>query len=44
MDVIESGAMPPGRYTLIHRRAELSADEQETLVRALLAMSGDDDD
>ena len=44
VEVIESGAMPPGRYTLIHRRAELSADEQETLVRALLAMSGDDGD
>ena len=43
VEVIASGAMPPGRYTLIHRDAELSADEQETLVRALLAMSDDDD-
>jgi Haem-binding domain len=43
VEMIESGAMPLGRYTLIHRSADLSDDERETLVQALVAMSGGDD-
>jgi hypothetical protein len=43
IEVIQEGAMPPDRYTLIHQDASLSAEEQGVLVSALLAMGGDDD-
>ena len=38
--------MPPGQYTLIHRDAELTEEEADVLVAALIEMgrtSGDDD-
>ena len=41
VEVIEAGSMPPGRYTLIHREATLTAEERDVLVGALLAMSDD---
>ena len=47
VEVIADGAMPPGRYTMIHRGARLSDDEADVLVAALDAMDaargGDDD-
>jgi hypothetical protein len=36
--------MPPDRYVLIHRDARLDAQERDTLVDALKAMSDDDHD
>jgi hypothetical protein len=42
IEVIQEGAMPPERYTLIHRDASLSGEEQDVLVNALLAMGGED--
>ena len=50
-EAIVDGAMPPGRYTMIHRGARLSDDEADVLVAALEAMDaargdgdGDGDD
>jgi|SRR5215211_348980 len=43
IDEIENGSMPLDRYTLIHRGASLSDQEKVVLVRALEAMSDDDD-
>ena len=43
VEQIESGAMPPGRYTMIHRNASLSAEERDVLVSALLQMAGQED-
>jgi Haem-binding domain len=43
VEMVEEGAMPPGRYTAIHRDATLTDAERETLLRALMAMGGDDD-
>jgi hypothetical protein len=40
VDVIRDGTMPPGRYTVIHRDARLSATEQDALVAALEQMDG----
>jgi len=37
-EAIADGAMPPGRYTAIHRGASLTDDEAEHLVAALEAM------
>jgi hypothetical protein len=37
-DEIEDGSMPPSQYTLIHRDADLPADEQQVLIEALEAM------
>jgi Haem-binding domain len=34
-DAIADGSMPPNRYTLIHRNADLSADEEQRLIAAL---------
>jgi Haem-binding domain len=42
VEVIQEGSMPPDRYTLAHRDASLSAEEQYVLVSALLAMGGED--
>jgi hypothetical protein len=42
VEVIQEGSMPPDRYTLAHRDASLSAEEQDVLVSALLAMGGGD--
>ena len=42
VEVIQEGSMPPDRYTLAHRDASLSAEEQDVLVSALLAMGGED--
>ena len=44
VESIESGSMPPDRYTMIHRGASLSAEERDVLVSALLTMAGEDDD
>jgi Haem-binding domain len=44
VESIETGAMPPDRYTLIHRDASLSAEERAVLVTALLAMADEDGD
>jgi hypothetical protein len=35
---IEEGSMPPSQYTLLHRDANLSDEEQRVLVAALLEM------
>jgi hypothetical protein len=35
---IEDGSMPPSQYTLIHRDADLSAEDQQVLVDALEQM------
>jgi hypothetical protein len=40
---ILDGAMPPDRYTMIHRRARLTDDEADRLVAALQAMGAGDD-
>lgn len=42
IEVIESGEMPPGRYTFVHRGATLSDVEREVLLNALMQMSVDD--
>ena len=34
-DTIEHGSMPPWQYTLLHRDADLSADEEQVLIAAL---------
>ena len=44
VETIESGAMPPDRYTMIHRGASLSDEERSVLVAALVAMAGEDGD
>jgi len=41
IEMVEEGAMPPARYTTVHRDARLSDDEVDELVRALTAMGGD---
>jgi hypothetical protein len=38
VEVILDGAMPPDRYTMIHRGARLTDDEADRLVAALQAM------
>jgi hypothetical protein len=43
VEVVDEGEMPPGRYTMIHRDATLSASERDTLLRALIAMGGEED-
>jgi len=35
VETIESGSMPPRRYTLIHRDASLSSEEKAVLIEAL---------
>lgn len=42
-EVIESGAMPPDRYTAIHRAAKLTAEERGVLTAALAEMSDERD-
>ena len=37
-ETVEDGSMPPGRYTVIHRGAGLSAAEKRELIAALEAM------
>jgi hypothetical protein len=44
IEMIQEGAMPPGKYTLIHRGAALTAEERDILVQALMTMSADDRD
>ena len=44
IEMIQEGAMPPGKYTLIHRGAALTAEERDILVQALMTMSADDGD
>lgn len=44
IEMIEEGRMPPDRYVLIHRDARLSSAERDTLIAALLTMSGDRND
>ena len=44
VEVVVDGAMPPGRYTVIHRGARLSDEEADVLVAALEAMDDDGDD
>jgi hypothetical protein len=43
IEVIESGEMPPDRYTMVHRGAMLSDEERAVLIDALLQMADDDD-
>jgi Haem-binding domain len=43
IEMIEDGDMPLGRYTLIHRDAELDARERDILINALRVMSDDDE-
>jgi hypothetical protein len=45
VEVVLSGEMPPGRYTMIHRDATLGEDEADALIEALLQMeqAGDSD-
>ena len=43
VEVIESGAMPPDRYTAIHRAAKLTAEERAVLIAALAEMSDERD-
>jgi hypothetical protein len=38
LDTVVEGSMPPGRYTLVHRRATLTDAEADRLVAALAAM------
>ena len=38
IEQIEEGGMPPSQYTLIHRGAALTEDEQQTLIEALRTM------
>lgn len=38
IETIETGEMPPGRYTLLHRDADLSVEEMRTIIDALRAM------
>jgi hypothetical protein len=42
-EVILDGAMPPDRYTMVHRGARLTDDEADRLVAALQAMGASDD-
>jgi Haem-binding domain len=35
IETIEDGSMPPRRYTILHRGASLSEDEQRVLIEAL---------
>ncbi len=44
IDVIESDAMPPGTYTVIHRNARLTATEAYVLTAALEVLGGSRDD
>ena len=37
-------ALPPGKYTLIHRNAKLTTDEARVLIAALEALGGSADD
>jgi len=39
IEAVSSGEMPLGRYTLIHRDAELTDEEAQVLIRALGQMS-----
>ena len=40
-DQIEDGDMPPRQYTLLHRDAQLSAEEKATLIEAFEALDDD---
>jgi len=42
IEEIEDGGMPPSQYTLIHRGATLTDEEQAILSRALNQMAGED--
>ena len=42
IEEIDGGGMPPWQYTLIHRGAALSAEEQQILIDALRAMEQQD--
>jgi hypothetical protein len=42
IEEIEDGDMPPSQYTLIHRDATLTDEEQAILSRALNQMAGED--
>ncbi|MET0460841.1 MAG: heme-binding domain-containing protein [Ilumatobacteraceae bacterium] len=44
IEMIQLGEMPPGKYTLIHRGAALTAEERDILVQALRTMAAADDD
>lgn len=37
-EAIADGSMPPARYTLLHPDADLSAEEEQELIAAFLAM------
>lgn len=39
-DAVADGAMPPGKYKLLHPRARLSSSEAAELIAALRAMNG----
>jgi hypothetical protein len=41
VEEIEDGAMPPGRYTVLHPDARLSDDEKRRLIDALKIMADD---
>lgn len=43
IELIEDGAMPPSQYTLVHRDARLTAEEQQTLIAALERLEEGDD-
>jgi hypothetical protein len=44
IDTVESGSMPPRRYTLLHRDARLSSDEKALLIEALRVIDDQRDD
>lgn len=44
IELIEDGAMPPSQYTMVHRDARLSAEEERILITALAQLSDDDDE
>ena len=44
IDTIESGSMPPRRYTILHRDARLSSDEKVLLIQALQVIDDRRDD
>jgi hypothetical protein len=43
-DTIERGKMPPSQYTLIHRDADLSAEEEQVLIDAFEQLEDQADD
>jgi hypothetical protein len=43
VDAVDDGAMPPGKYTVIHRGARLTESEKQVLIDALQSLSGNED-